>query len=322
MSKMFVFNWSELAFESKKPLKNLNAIFLSAPRDISISRFTQLVKEHLPDNNLLIGISNEDYVDGLEDQPQFKMLKQSKIQSVIDKVNNSSSINKIYILTYFQRDLVTIIEKLKPQKVLFINGSWHFSFHTLPIYYSLNKNEIKYSLLPAFLDEKEALEYEKTINKDIKPFKVTGKFQTDFEAMDAVSIISRSSFDNGFQTGALLAKHTKNGYEFINSGFNKVVPYQTNAFLNGASREINLSPSNDLNHYDTIHAEMSLLVDAQKNKLDIRGSTLFINLMPCPTCARTLSETDIAEVVYANDHSNGYAVGLFEKSGKTVRRIV
>jgi len=319
---MFVFDWSELAFESKKPIKNLNPIFLSAPRDISVARFTQIVKDYLPKGNLLIGISKEEYVDGLEDQPQFKMLKQSKIQTIIDKVNNSSSKNNIYILTYFQRDIVNIIEKLKPQETLFINGSWHFSFHTLPIYYSLNKNAIKYSLLSAFTDEKEAREYEKTITKDIKPFSVNKKSLSDLDAMDAVMSIAKSSFDNGFQTGALLAKPTKNGYKFISSGFNRVVPYQTYALLNGASREINLSPSNDLNHYDTIHAEMSLLIDAQKNKLDLNGTTLFINLMPCPTCARTLSETDIAEVVYSNDHSNGYAIGLFEKSGKTVRRIV
>ena len=35
-----------------------------------------------------------------------------------------------------------------------------------------------------------------------------------------------------------------------------------------------------------------------------------------------LCETGISEIVYSLDHSDGYAVKLLEKAGKTVRRHV
>jgi deoxycytidylate deaminase len=44
--------------------------------------------------------------------------------------------------------------------------------------------------------------------------------------------------------------------------------------------------------------------------------------MPCPACARMLSQTDIEEFVYSIDHSEGYAVKMLEAAGKKVRRIV
>jgi len=35
-----------------------------------------------------------------------------------------------------------------------------------------------------------------------------------------------------------------------------------------------------------------------------------------------LSQTDIAEFVYQEDHSDGYAIKMLELAGKKVRRIV
>jgi deoxycytidylate deaminase len=67
---------------------------------------------------------------------------------------------------------------------------------------------------------------------------------------------------------------------------------------------------------------MAVLVDAQRRGLSLKGASLFVNLMPCPTCARTLAATDLKEVVYRLDHSEGYAADLLAKTGKTVRRIV
>ncbi len=142
------------------------------------------------------------------------------------------------------------------------------------------------------------------------------------EAIMTTDIVAKGSFDHTFQTGTILAKKVKDRYEPILASFNKVVPYQTYALLHGSSREKHFSPPHDTNHYDTIHAEMALLVEAHKKNISLKGMTLFVNLMPCPNCARTLAETDIAEVVYRIDHSEGYAADLLQKANKTVRRIV
>ena len=135
---------------------------------------------------------------------------------------------------------------------------------------------------------------------------------------------ARQSYDYSFQTGVALgkAKPGAGNYQYLLSAYNRVVPYQTYAMHNGAARERYFSPPNDLNHYDTVHAEAELFIHAQKQGIGLAGTTVFINLLPCPPCARMLSETDIAEVVYREDHSAGYAIKMLELAGKTVRRLV
>lgn len=314
------FDWAELAFSSKRPLTNLKATFIAAPREISEARFTQIIKDYLPKGNILLGISKEAFVEGLENQPQFAMLEQKKLQKLIDKVNQASA-HKIYTLHYFQRELVAIVDKLTPPRALFVHGSWARSFHTLPIYYLLSKKNVPYQLIAAFNDEAEARDYEKVTHRKIVLPNLDGVFD-EKPLLVLTDEVAKASYDYGFQTGAILARSTKSGYKPVLSGFNKVVPFQTYALLNGASRETYFSPTNDQNHYDTIHAEMQLLTQALAEGISLKGLSLFVNLMPCPYCARTLSQTDIAEVVYRMDHSEGYAANLLAKAGKTIRRIV
>ena len=316
----YSFDWAELAFSSKRPLTNLKATFIAAPREISEARFKQLVKEYLPKGNILLGIAKEDFVEGFEGQPQFAMLRPKTIQRIINTINAKSE-HKVYTLNYFQRELVSIIEKLTPPRVIFVNGSWRLSFHTLPVYYLLSQKRIPYQLVSAFADETEALVYEKATTKKIIVPNLLGIFD-EKEIIELTDEIAKGSYDYGFQTGTILAKKLKDGYRPVLSAFNTVVPFQTYALLSGASRETHFSPTNDQNHYDTIHAEMELLTRAHKDGISFKGMTLFVNLMPCPNCARTLSRTDLAEIVYRFDHSEGYAVNLLQKSGKTIRRIV
>lgn len=313
------FDWNELAFGSKKPLKELKAVFIAAPREISAARFTQLVKTYLPQGNIILGLAKEDYVLGFEGQPQFKTLRAGAVQKIISKVNAAGHKHKIATLEYFQREGAYIIEKIPFKKVLFINGSWKHLFHTRPVYYTLTSRRIPYELLPAFTDEAEAKAYETLVTPPKN--KPTGIF-TDIEMLELAEETAKRSFDYGFQTGVALGRKKNKGYELLEWSFNKVVPYQTYAMLHGASREAHFSPMHDLNHYDTIHAEVDLLIRAQKNKLDLHGTTLFINLLPCPSCTRMFTETDIAEFVYTEDHSNGYGFKMLQAAGKKVRRIV
>lgn len=312
------FDWGELAFSSKKPLRNLNATFIAAPREISVARFTQLIKEHLPKGNIVLGLSKEPYVLGFEDQAQFKTLQAASIQTVIDKVNARSP-NKIATLLYSQRDEKYIVEKIPFKKVLCVNGSWQYSFHTRPLYHTLVAANIPYELVSAFADEAEAKTYESNLPPE--PQKPQGIF-TEKEMLDFANQIAKQSFDYSFQTGVVLGRKSGKGYDFIEWAFNKVVPYQTYALLHGASRETNFSPPHDLNHYDAVHAEVSLIAKAQKSGLDLQGTTVFINLLPCPNCARMFTQISIEEFVYEHDHSDGYGFKMLQAAGKKIRRIV
>ncbi len=312
------FDWAELAFGSKKPVSGLHATFITAPREITAKRFAQLVKTYLPHGNILLGLAKDPFVLGLEDQPQFKMLQASTVQALIDKVNTASRTHKIYTLTYFQRELVFILEKLAFKKIIFINGSWKQLFHTLPPYFLLANKRIEYELISPFTNETEAEQYAKKHEANLPEPK--GTFTAE-EMMNLADQAAAQSFDNGFQTGVTLGREKGSQYEFIAWAFNTVVPYQTYAWHHGSSRETHFSPMHDTNHYDTIHAEVSLIVQAQKRRLDLRGTTLFINLLPCPHCSRMFTQTDIAEFVYARDHSEGYGFNLLTRSGKKVTRI-
>jgi deoxycytidylate deaminase len=317
------FKWNGLAFASKKPLRELNATFIVAPREISQKRFTQIVRQYLPQGHVVLGISSESHVLGFENQPQFQMLDINTVQPVIDKVNGSGLPYQVHILEYSQKDLQYIFEKVTFAQVLLVNGSWKYSFHTQAPFYSLVQSGAPYQYISAFCDEQEAIDYEKSKRDQlIRPTATIGQTYTESELLQIANDAAKSSYDYSFQTGAVLAKKKLGKYQLMAWQFNKVVPYQTYALLNGSSREQHFSPAGDLNHYDTVHAETLLAVGSNQLHMDMKGSSLFINLLPCPTCARLLSQLPISEVVYVQDHSDGYAVKILETSGKKVRRLV
>lgn len=316
----FDLDWSDLAFGNKKQVNKLSATFIAAPRQLSVRRFATLVKTYLPKGNMVLGLAKEPYVSGFEGQPQFKTLQASDIQPLIDKVNNTSKKYKIYTLAYFQRELPFILEKLDFKHVVFINGSWHKIFHVRPEYYMLVKRQIPYELLSPFNDEQEAHAYEARIHID-KPL-TKGLRVSEDSIMQVVARSASLSFAHDFQTGAALVKPSKNGYRLLATSCNQVVPFKTYAMHFGSTREAHFSPPNDLNFYDTIHAETALLLNAAEQKISLQGTVLFINLLPCPACARMLCQTPIAEIVYSTDHSDGYAIKLLQKAGKKIRRVI
>lgn len=321
----FEFDWDELAFASKKNLRALKATFIVAPRELSLARFTNLVKSYLPQGNVVVGIAKETYVDGFEGQPHFKTLQLKTVESVIQKVDSSKSPHKVFVLYYHQRNLKHILEKVSFQRVVLVNGSWKNTFHTRAEYYTLVSQATPFEYVSPFADEKEARAYDAKLRRELDKTCSTeptrGLFG-DQQMLDMARQISLRSYDNSFQTGVTLGKKQGNKYKHLASAWNKIVPYETFAMHHGASRERNYSPPHDLNHYDTVHAEVELIMEAQKNKIDLRGTTVFINLLPCPACARMFADSDIAELVYKHDHSEGYAVAMLEAAGKKVRRIV
>jgi deoxycytidylate deaminase len=323
------FDWSDLAFGSKKPLRELEAVFIAAPRDISRKRFLDIVKKYLPKGNVVLGLAKEVYVDGFEGQPQFTMLVPDTFTELIEKINSNQEANgetfRIATLRYNQRDLKHILGEIDFKRVILVNGSWKYSFHTTEPFYVLAKKRTPYELVGAFLDEAEAHRYEEDTWPHMRElFEIKAGKYTEAEMLDIAAKTAKLSFDYSFQTGVALGKKAggkKDTYELRAATFNKVVPYQTYALLNGAAREQHFSPPHDLNYYDAVHAEVELVIKAGKEHVPLKGTTLFINLLPCPRCAQMLAETDIDEFVYSIDHSEGYAIKLLETAGKKVRRI-
>ncbi len=314
------FDWNELAFGSKKPLNSLKATFIAAPRQLSTARFTQLVKELLPKGNIVLGLAKEGYVLGLEGQPQFRMLNDKIVRGIIGKVNAAKTPHKIYTLSYFQRDLPHLLEKLDFRAAVFVRGSWYRAFHLRPEFYLLVQGRTPYQLVSPFATESEAYDYAHDTKLAVLP--QTGTY-TEAQMLTLADQAATHSYAySEFQTGVTLGRRSGTKYKILVTAHNTIVPFETYAMHHGAAREVHFSPMNDLNHYDALHAEMQLLTQCLAAKTDLKNTTLFINLLPCPACARMLSQTSIAEFVYREDHSDGYAVKMLELAGKKVRRVV
>lgn len=317
---MINYDWNEIVFKDKSELKKKAYIFIAGSREISIKRLTELIKSYLPKGNLLIGILKEEYIDGFEGQPHFKTMPKDKLNEFLIKLSKAKLPKEIDSIEYFQRDTSHIIEKIKPSKVIFINGSWNRMFHLRKEYYALAQNYIKHELISPFTNEKEAKDYYEKIkdqvNKQVN-YSLTKKY-VDSEIFEILNQEAKRSFATDFQTSCAIVKDRK--IKILTH--NEIIPFETFALHHGSVKEQNYSPANDLNHYDTNHAEMMMLINALKDKIDLKGTSLYINLMPCPTCARVLSQTGISEIVYSQDHSEGYAIKLFERMQINIRRYI
>jgi len=312
--------WSELAFGSKKPINTLHATFIMAPRELSQKRFTQLIKTYLPKSNIVLGIADEPFVTELEGRPQFKMLRAETVQPIIDKVNQSGGKHTITVLRYNQRDITFMLERLDFKNIVLVNGSWYRAFHMRPEFYTLVQRGTPFEKVSPFADEAEARAYPDTISFPELP--QVGEF-SEHDMSELAQHAGQRSYDfGGYQIGVSLGRKKGKMYELLATAHNAVVPYETYAMHHGAARETHFSPMNDQNHYDTIHAEVAVLIKAQKERIDLHDSTLFINLLPCPMCARMLAQTDIESVIYSQDHSSGYGLKMLELAGKKVTRKV
>lgn len=71
----------------------------------------------------------------------------------------------------------------------------------------------------------------------------------------------------------------------------------------------------------TLHAETNCILFAAKNGIKTDGATLYITMMPCINCAKTIVSAGIVEVVYANPYRMTSGIEYLEKSGIKVRHF-
>lgn len=316
---MINYDWNDIVFKDKGDLKKKEYIFIAASREISDKRFIEILKTYLPLGNLLIGISKEEYIKGFENQPQFRTFTKDNIFKILDKFNGKPILKNIDTIEYFQNDLKYILSKVKPKKSIFINGSWFKMFHLREEFYTLVKENLKYEIISAFINQDEALKYLENITRELdSKFYSKSKRYSDNEIFKILDIEASLSFATDFQTSACLVKNNK----ILILKHNEVIPFETYAMLEGSIKEKNFSTSNDLNYFDTNHAEMGILLSAIENSINIKDTSLYINLLPCPNCTRVLLKSKIKEVVYKLDHSDSYAIKMFEKVGIQVRRYI
>ncbi len=307
------YDWNKISNEKKEELSKLKPIFIQGSRDISTKKIAQLAK--LAEKRKLIwGVLKDEYINGLEGSIQFKTLSKKVIEETLEESKN------VYLLEYYQRDLKHIFKELDFSLVILINGSWHKAIHFNPEIWQLINKKTEYKLISPFVNELEAKEYAEKIVLEYSARTIfeENKIYTDKEIFEILKEESKRSFDWNYQIASALVNDGK----VLLTAHNTVIPYETYSAHFGSEREKYYVAPGDSNFYDTNHAEVELILKSNKEKIDLLGTSIYLNVLPCPTCSRMLLRSGIQEIVYSQDHSDGYAIKMFEMAGKTVRRFI
>ena len=315
-----VYDWTDLVTAVSNPLEKFGSTFILAPRQISIKRFKQIIKQYLPKGNIILGIAQEEFIQGFEGQPQFRTLE---LESVEKYAYNSNS--KLIILKYPQSEILPVIQKLNFRRAVIVNGSFHRSFHLRLEYQAILDKGASIKYISPFTDETEAQEFANKFvvkNTTSKPRAKSHHSehvakptpQSDSEFKNLISVESSRSFETSFQTAAAIV--TESGEVICQH--NIVAPYETYAWHHGFQREKHKSQAGDSSHYDSVHAETAALLLVG---LKAKGAKLYCCTFPCPHCARNIVFAGISEVIYELDYGDKYGYNLFDKSGVKYRRF-
>ncbi len=313
------YNWQTIKKNQKKKL-NQTDFFIFGSRDLTSERIITLTKKMTQRGKLLWGCFTQNYIQGLENCEQFKTLSINKLENTLNQLilKKPDLKDKIQILTYPQTDSKYVIREINAKAFIFINGSWYHAFHYTNLFYELIRKKTPYKLISPFNNLQQAQQTAKQLENKLDKIKIDkNKKHSDQQLIQLANQKAKFSFDTTFQTGAVLAKKGK----VLLLANNQILPFCTAAWHYGSLKEKNFSPPQDLNHYDSIHAEVNLLIKAQKQKINLQGTSLYLNLLPCPTCAKMIAVSDIESIFYQLDHSNGQAYKLLKQMNKKITRI-
>lgn len=116
--------------------------------------------------------------------------------------------------------------------------------------------------------------------------------------MDLAENLAKRSHCVKAQVGAVLTKDTR----IVSLGYNGPPAGTHNCDIDfpkdGCPRDSKGSCSLAL------HAEQNAILYASKNKVSIEGSTLYVTLSPCISCARVIYTMGIKKVYYLNSYAD------------------
>lgn len=316
---MFVLDWNDLSSKHKKHIDSKSEnVFIVGPVDISNKRIKKLLNDY-NEVDIIFGCLKDNHIPGLEGSPHFKPLRFDKLFSIIENTGNC------LILKHFHRDIKHAISEIGFSEVVFTNGSWQGPLHYKAEYWNALKSNANIRVISPFCNKQKAKKYseryEKKNAKKLENMIDLDKEYTNEQLLKLSNKVSTASWDWLGQTAGIL---TKNG-KILEYAWNRVVPFEAYQMHHGSLREQKHIPSQKMleTHY-TNHFEMELLEKARRKNIDISGATLVSNLFPCPICAKALSRTNIAEIIYSQDHNHEYSFGYkaLEASGIKLKRIV
>lgn len=109
----------------------------------------------------------------------------------------------------------------------------------------------------------------------------------------------------------------------ISTGYNGTPRGVTNCYEGGCERCASDSESGkDLGECICSHAEENAIAQAAFHGIALSGSTIYVTISPCLTCAKMIINSGIAEVVYEDEyHFNAQTKAMFKEAGVTCRQL-
>lgn len=118
--------------------------------------------------------------------------------------------------------------------------------------------------------------------------------------MEIAHVVAKRSNCSRRQVAAVIVKDN----HLLSTGYNGTPRGVRNCFDGGCPRCSGHAPSGTkLDECLCVHAEQNAICQAARYGIDVSGSTIYITLSPCLTCAKLIINAGIREVVYGGDYT-------------------
>ena len=136
--------------------------------------------------------------------------------------------------------------------------------------------------------------------------------------MEIARVVAKRSNCSRRQVAAVIVKDN----HLLSTGYNGTPRGVANCFDGGCPRCAGKTPSGKgLDECLCVHAEQNAICQAARYGINVSGSTIYITLSPCLTCAKLIINAGIREVVYDGDYTAflDTVTDMFKSAGVTCR---
>ena len=118
--------------------------------------------------------------------------------------------------------------------------------------------------------------------------------------MEIAGVVSKRSNCSRRQVAAVIVKDN----HILSTGYNGTPRGVKNCFDGGCPRCSGHAKSGTgLDECLCVHAEQNAICQAARHGVNISGSTIYVTISPCLTCAKLIINAGITEVVYGGDYT-------------------
>ncbi len=148
---------------------------------------------------------------------------------------------------------------------------------------------------------------------EVSPDRVISKKEFDKKCMQCAVEEAQKSADWWRQIGSVVLVNNN----IVLKGHIKYMPTDYNLFAAGNPRD-NFDAGEHPEIYTSLHSEASIVAQAAKEGVSLKGAEIYATTFPCANCARLLTEAGIKKVYYKDGYSMLDAEDIFKASGVEV----